>query len=85
MDHGVIVMVIAIVAIVFGTRIWKTYLLTHAKRGRSHEDEQLFGTMQAQIERLSDRVAVLEKLATDGDRNLAKDIERLRDRPGANF
>jgi uncharacterized protein YlxW (UPF0749 family) len=35
--------------------------------------------------RLQDRVNVLERLATDGDRKLANDIDRLRrdDRPAA--
>ena len=34
--------------------------------------------MQATIDRLLERVAVLEKLATDDDRRLAADIEKLR-------
>lgn len=33
---------------------------------------------QNEIQRLKDRVAVLERLITDGDRRLASDIERLR-------
>lgn len=35
--------------------------------------------MLSEIQRLKDRVAVLERLATDGDRQLAGDIDRLRD------
>ena len=34
--------------------------------------------MMAEIQRLKDRVAVLERLATDGDRKLAGEIDRLR-------
>lgn len=34
--------------------------------------------MMAEVQRLKDRVAVLERLATDGDRKLAGEIERLR-------
>lgn len=34
--------------------------------------------MQREIQRLKDRVAVLERLATDGDRKLAGEIDRLR-------
>ncbi len=34
--------------------------------------------MTSEIQRLKDRVAVLERLATDGDRKLAGEIERLR-------
>lgn len=73
-------MVVLIVAIVFGAKIWRTHLLTNASRGRSREDEALLGSMQAQIDRLTERVQVLEKLVTDDDRNLAREIDRLRDR-----
>ena len=34
--------------------------------------------MMTEIQRLKDRVAVLERLATDGDRKLAGEIDRLR-------
>ena len=34
--------------------------------------------MTSEIQRLKDRVAVLERLATDGDRKLAGEIDRLR-------
>ncbi len=34
--------------------------------------------MMSEIQRLKDRVAVLERLATDGDRKLAGEIDRLR-------
>jgi hypothetical protein len=76
---------IAIVAIVFGSRAWRTYLLTKQRTGRSAEDDRLISSMEAQIGKLSDRVAVLERLVTDEDRKLASEIERLRDRPGANL
>jgi hypothetical protein len=35
--------------------------------------------MLSEIQRLKDRVAVLERLATDNDRKLAGEIDRLRD------
>ena len=35
--------------------------------------------MMSELQRLKDRVAVLERLATDGDRKLAGEIDRLRD------
>ena len=35
--------------------------------------------MLSEIQRLMDRVAVLERLATDNDRKLAGEIDRLRD------
>jgi phage shock protein B len=74
-------MVVLIVAIVFGAKIWRTHMLTRARVGRSSEDEALLGSMQAQIDRLTERVQVLEKLVTDDDRNLAREIDRLRDPP----
>ncbi len=76
-------MVVLIVAIVFGARLLRTKMITDAKMGRSREDEQMIGSMQSQIDRLTDRVAVLEKLVTDDDRRLSAEISRLReaDRP----
>ncbi|MDP3739918.1 MAG: hypothetical protein Q8R02_21205 [Hyphomonadaceae bacterium] len=76
-------MVVLIVAIVFGAKLWRTHMLTKARVGRSREDDALIGSMQSQIDRLSDRVQVLERLMTDDDRKLAREIDRLRgdDRP----
>ena len=36
------------------------------------------GEMHSEMGKLKDRVRVLERLATDSDRNLATEIERLR-------
>ncbi len=52
-----------------------------ARAGGGAETEALrtmVGNMEAEIQRLKDRVAVLEKLATDDDRKLASEIDRLR-------
>ncbi|HVY89028.1 MAG TPA: hypothetical protein VG942_09190 [Hyphomonadaceae bacterium] len=38
---------------------------------------------QAELEKLKDRVAVLEKLITDEDRRVASEISRLSSGPGA--
>jgi hypothetical protein len=73
-------MVVLIVAIVFGAKIWRTHLLTKARMGRSREDDALIGSMQSQIDRLTERVQVLEKLVTDDDRRLAREIDSLRGR-----
>lgn len=72
-------MVVLIVAIVFGAKIWRTHLITKARMGRSREDDALIGSMQSQIDKLSERVQVLERLVTDDDRKLAREIDRLRD------
>lgn len=51
-------------------------------RGLSSRDDAVIGSMQAQIDKLTDRVAVLERLVTDDDRRLAREIDSLRrDRP----
>jgi phage shock protein B len=48
--------------------------------GGSKEDQAIIGQMQQQIDRLTDRVAVLERLVTDDDRRLSREIDSLRDR-----
>jgi phage shock protein B len=43
-------------------------------------DDAVIAQMQHQIDRLTDRVQVLEKLVTDDDRRLSREIDGLRDR-----
>ena len=67
-----------IIAILSGTYIKAQKMkldMAHANRVSSASESE----MMAEIQRLKDRVAVLERLATDGDRKLAGDIDRLRD------
>ena len=40
--------------------------------------EQILAATQAEVTKLRDRVQVLERLATDDDRRLAGEIDRLR-------
>ncbi len=50
-------------------------------RGYAEDGEQLrgvVGNMHHEMDKLKDRVRVLEKLVTDDDRGLADEIERLR-------
>jgi hypothetical protein len=70
-------MVVAIVWIVQSGKNRRAELMS----GRSRGDDAVLGAMQAQIEKLTDRVAVLEKLVTDDDRRLSREIDRLRDGP----
>ena len=69
-------MVIAIVWIVQQGKSRRAELA----RGGSREDDAVMGAMQAQIEKLTDRVAVLERLVTDDDRRLSREIDSLRSR-----
>jgi hypothetical protein len=66
-----------IIAILSGTYIKAQKMkldMAHAHRASSASEAE----MMSEIQRLKDRVAVLERLATDGDRKLAGEIERLR-------
>lgn len=47
------------------------------QRGPDPEAERL----RAEVKALKDRVAVLERLATDGSSALEREFEKLRDRP----
>ena len=49
-----------------------------ALKAENEEMRALIGDMHGEMSKLKDRVRVLERLATDGDRNLAAEIERLR-------
>lgn len=69
-------MVVAIVWIVQQGKSRRAEL----SNGPSREDDAVMGAMQAQIDKLTDRVAVLERLVTDDDRRLAREIDSLRDR-----
>jgi hypothetical protein len=55
----------------------KRLALKHGQ-GDASRLEQILAATQTEMARLKDRVQVLEKLATDDDRRLASDIERLR-------
>ena len=70
-------MVVAIVWIVQNGKNRRAELMS----GRARGDDAVLNSMQAQIEKLTDRIAVLEKLVTDDDRRLSREIDRLRDRP----
>jgi hypothetical protein len=49
-----------------------------ALKTENEEMRAIIGDMHGEMSKLKDRVRVLERLATDGDRNLAAEIERLR-------
>lgn len=72
-------MVVAIVWIIANSRNKRAELMS----GGSREDQAVIGQMQQQIDRLTDRIAVLERLVTDDDRRLSREIDGLRgrDRP----
>jgi len=69
-------MVVAIVWLVQNGKLKRAEL----QSGRSHADDAIVSQMQQQIDRLTDRVQVLERLVTDDDRRLSREIDGLRDR-----
>ncbi len=74
-------MVVAIVYLIQNGKLRRAQLLS---RG-SQQDEAIAGAMQQQIDKLTARVQVLERLVTDDDRRLSREIDGLRnrDRPPA--
>ncbi|RYD94479.1 MAG: hypothetical protein EOP61_21585 [Sphingomonadales bacterium] len=88
MDITVTTMIVVLVIAVLG------FTLIVVKWGLAHEEKRLavkanggadfqrmehvLAATQAEMTNLRERVQVLERLATDDDRKLASDIERLR-------
>lgn len=70
------VMVVAIVYLIQNGKNRRAELMS----GRSSQDDAIVGQMQQQIDRLTARVQVLERLVTDDDRRLSREIDGLRDR-----
>jgi len=73
---------VLIVAIVFGYLIVRMALKHEEKRlsvksGANERVEQILAETQAEVAKLRDRVQVLERLATDDDTRLAREIDRL--------
>jgi phage shock protein B len=48
--------------------------------GNAHRDDAIVASMQQQIDKLTARVQVLERLVTDDDRRLSREIDGLRNR-----
>lgn len=61
-----------------GMKMEKTRMRLRAQSGEADELKALIGDMHGEISKLKSRVQVLERLATDDDRKLATEIERLR-------
>ena len=61
-----------------GMQLERRRLKVGAANSETGELRAIIGDLHGEIGKLRDRVRVLERLATDGDRNLANEIERLR-------
>lgn len=69
-------MIVAIVAVSCGAGVISTWLKTRNKVGRAELDRQL-DTRLGQVERLEKRVQVLEKIITDRNYDLKKELHEL--------
>jgi hypothetical protein len=84
MSSGMI-FVLAIVAMMTVSRIVRTVITAKAKDGGrelGRQNEALArqnATLVGKVERLEDRIAVLERIATDAPARLTAEIEKLRD------
>jgi len=75
-------MVVLIVAIVVAGRVLVSrYARTGAADMTASSSPAEAEELRAEIRRLKDRVAVLERLATDDTARLDREIEKLRDQP----
>jgi len=68
-------MVVAIVAIVMIASIIKSRVRARAEKPADSAETEM---LHAELARLKDRIAVLERLATDKSRRLADEIDELR-------
>ncbi len=70
-------MVVAIVALVMGAKILNTWLKTRAKVADGQTQAAEMAEMAAELDRLAQRVRVLERLATDGDHRLREEFRNI--------
>jgi len=70
-------MVVLIVLISVGAGVLNNYFKMKAQRGDTLENDADIHRMQAEIDRLAERVRVLEKLATDDERSLRDEFRKL--------
>jgi len=77
MVDGPFSMVVMIVLIAVGAGVVKTWLETKSNSGADAETRIRMEEMEREVLKLRDRVKVLEKITTDGDRTLREEISRL--------
>ena len=69
-------MIVLVVAIGVGAGMFSDYMKTKRATARSQPDGETMD-LQAEVEALRERVAVLEKIVTDERFNLAREIDSL--------
>lgn len=70
-------MVVIIVLISVGAGVINNYLKTRAGRESDRESQAEIDRLRKDVDRLTERVRVLETIATDKDERLREEIRRL--------
>lgn len=70
-------MVVLIVLIAVGAGVLKTWMETRENSAMDEETKLRMEDLEREVLRLRDRVKVLEKITTDGDKHLSEEISRL--------
>ena len=70
-------MVVLIVLIAVGAGVLKTWMETRENSEMDEETKLRMEDLEREVLRLRDRVKVLEKITTDGDKRLSEEISRL--------
>ncbi len=73
-------MVVLIVAIVMIAGVLKTRGSGHHRRDRDPAEELENRRLREEVKELKERLHVLERIATDRENSLAREIDELRDR-----
>jgi hypothetical protein len=77
-------MVVLIVAIVMIAGVFRARYGSRHRRGRDEEDEPVERAetlrLREEVKMLKERLHVLERIATDKENSLSREIEELRDR-----
>ena len=70
-------MVVLIVLIAVGAGVLKTWMETREHSEMDEETKLRMEDLEREVLSLRDRVKVLEKITTDGDKRLSEEISRL--------
>ncbi|MFN4024445.1 MAG: hypothetical protein ACK4MQ_06420 [Hyphomonas sp.] len=73
----VFTMVAIVVVATMAYAAYEMHMKARMKAGRSKEGDREVDAMRADIDRLKERVRVLEKIVTDQERQLSDDIRSL--------
>jgi len=69
---------IAVVAIVFGTKLIRDIILRRHHREADEQSEIERADLESKINQLEERVRTLERITTDPSSNLAREIDGLQ-------